>query len=89
MTDVKHRAEVIRIGTKITQEDKAAVAYAYDFLQKAHGWTLNDGMDPSAVNYTAGQMLSFKEIDKQPTYSQIVDNTYINDVLAKLGRVAE
>jgi len=89
MTDVKHRAEVIRIGTKITQEDKAAVAYAYDFLQKAHGWTLNDGMDPTAVNYTAGQMLSFKEIDKQPTYSQIVDSTYINDVLAKLGRVAE
>jgi len=89
MTDVKNRAAVIRIGTKVSGEDKAAVAYAYDFLQKGHGWTLNDGMDPASVAYTAGQMLSFKEIDKLPTYSQIVDSTYIDAVLAKLGRVKE
>ena len=89
MTNVKNRASVIRIGTKVSGEDKAAVSYAYDFLQKAHGWTLNDGMDPSSVAYTAQQMLNFKEIDKLPTYSQIVDASYINAVLAKIGRVAE
>ena len=89
MTDVKNRAAVIRIGHKVTGEDTAAVAYAYDFLQKAHGWTLNDGMDPASVAYTAQQMLNFKEIDKVPSYSTVIDNTYINDVLAKLGRVAE
>lgn len=89
MTNVKNRAAVIRIGHKVTGEDTAAVAYAYDFLQKSHGWTLNDGMDPAAVAYTAQQMMNFKEIDKVPSYSTIVDNTYINDVLDKLGRVAE
>jgi hypothetical protein len=46
-------------------------------------------MDPAAVAYTAQQMMNFKEIDKVPSYSTIVDNTYINDVLDKLGRVAE
>ena len=84
-----NRAAVIRIVTKISGDDKAAFSYAYDFLQKGNGWTLNDGMDSSSLLYTAGQMLSFKEIDKLPTYSQIVDGSYIDAVLVKLGGVKE
>jgi NitT/TauT family transport system substrate-binding protein len=89
MTDPTNKDEVIQIGVQATQEDKAAVEYAYDFIVKGHLWTLNDGMDPAAEQYTAQQLLNFKEIDKMPSYSQVVDNSYINAVLAQLGRVPE
>lgn len=89
MTDPANKDEVLKIGVKYTQEDPAAVAYAYDFIVKGHLWTLNDGMDPAAEQYTAQQLLDFKEIDKLPSYSQVVDNSYINAVLDKIGRVPE
>ena len=89
MTDPTNKDEVIQIGVKYTQEDQAAVAYAYDFIVKGHLWTLNDGMDPAAVQYTSQQLLNFKEIDKIPSYDQVVDNSYINSVLDTLGRVPE
>ncbi len=89
MTDPANEAAVIATGVKETQEDQAAVKYAYDFIVKGHLWTLNDGMDPASVQYTAQQMLNFKEIDKIPDYSTVVDNSYINSVLTTLGRVPE
>jgi NitT/TauT family transport system substrate-binding protein len=89
MTDPANRDEVIKIGVATTKEDPAAVAYAYDFIAKGHGWTLNSGMDPASVTYTAQQMLNFKEIDKLPAYSSIVDDSYIKSVLATLGTVPE
>ena len=89
MSDPQNRDEVIGIGVTSTKEDQAAVAYAYDFIVKGHLWTLNDGMDPASVQYTAQQLLDFKEIDAMPSYSSVVDNSYITSVLSTLGRVPD
>ena len=67
----------------------AAVAYAYDYFSKAHAWTLNSGMDPASVQYTVQQMNNFKEIDKVPSYSSTINDSYIKSVLATLGTVPE
>ncbi|HUW78420.1 MAG TPA: ABC transporter substrate-binding protein [Candidatus Nanopelagicaceae bacterium] len=89
MSDPKHKPFVMKVAAKATQEDPAALSAAYDFIVKGHLWTLNDGMDPKSVLYTEAEMAKFGEIDRIPTYNQIVDTTYINDVLKKIGRVAE
>lgn len=89
MTDPANRNAVIAVGVQATKEDKAAVSYAYDYLAKNHLWTLNSGMDEASEGYTAQQLLNFKEIDKLPAYSAVVDDSYINAVLDKLGRVPE
>lgn len=89
MTDPANRDAVIAIGVQATKEDKAAVSYAYDYLAKNHLWTLNSGMDQASEAYTAQQLLNFKEIDKVPAYDAVVNDSYINAVLDKLGRVPE
>ena len=89
MNDPANRDAVIKIGVEQTKEDPAAVAYAYDYIVKRHLWTLNSGMDQASEAYTAQQLLNFKEIDKLPAYSAVVDDSYINAVLDKLGRVSE
>ncbi len=78
---------LINIGVKATQEDRGAVSYAVKFLQNEKTWPNNSGLIPKMEAYTAKKLYQFKEIDHVPTYSQVVDNTYIQAVLKKLGRV--
>ena len=87
MVDPKNKAKVLAYGVKFTQEDPAAVAAAYDFIIKGKLWELNDGMPAESVNFTAAEMARLGEIDKVPAYTKVVDATYINTVLKKLGRV--
>jgi hypothetical protein len=85
MNDPAHTNALIALAVKVTGEDQAAVAYAVKFLQAAQTWPDGTGLNPAAVNYTAGILAKYKDIPRQPTYSQIVDPQYANAAAAKLG----
>lgn len=81
-----HRAETIAIGIKETQESKAAVTGAYDFLAKAHEWTVNAGLQRNRVMSTMRLEHSYKEIPRVPTYNEVADPSIANQVVKQLGR---
>lgn len=85
MNDPAHTNALIALGVKVSGEDQAAVAYAVKFLQTAQTWPDGTGLNPAAVNYTAGILAKYKDIPRQPSYSQIVDPQYANAAAAKLG----
>jgi len=86
MYDPANRSKLIDIGVKASGEDPAAVAYAVDFNIQGQLWPLNSGLSQTQEEYTANQLYKFKEINSVPAYSTVVDTTYIDDVLNKLGR---
>jgi NitT/TauT family transport system substrate-binding protein len=81
-----HRAQTVAVGVKETQESKTAVTKAYDFLKKAHEWTVNDGLEKSRVMNTMQYEHRLKQIPKVPAYSDVADLSIVNPVLDKLGR---
>lgn len=81
-----HRAQTIAVGVKETGESRNAVTKAYDFLSKAHEWTVNDGLEKSRVMSTMRYEHKLGEIPKVPTYNEVVNLTVVNGVLARIGR---
>ena len=81
-----HRGATIAVGVKETQESKTAVTKAYDFLKKAHEWSVNDGLEKSRVMNTMRYERRLKQIPKVPAYSDVADLSIVNTVLDKLGR---
>jgi NitT/TauT family transport system substrate-binding protein len=81
-----HRAKTIAIGVKETQESRAAVTKAYDFLKAAHEWTVNDGLEKGRVMTTMRYEHKLKQIPKVPAYTDVVDLSIVNGVLKQLGR---
>lgn len=81
-----HRAQTIAIGVKETQESTAAVTKAYDFLKKAHEWTVNDGLEKSRVMFTMKYEHTLNQIPKVPAYNQVADLSIVNGVLKHLKR---
>jgi len=81
-----HRAATIAIGVKETQESRSAVTQAYDFLKKAHEWTVNDGLEKSRVMFTMRFEHKLGQIPKVPAYNDVADVSIVNGVLAALGR---
>lgn len=86
MYDPAHKNELVQLGIQATGEDPDAVAYAVDFMIKGEIWPKNSGLDQSQVEYTAKQLYDLKEISKLPTYTQIVDSSYADAVVAQLGK---
>jgi NitT/TauT family transport system substrate-binding protein len=80
-----HRAQTIAIGVKYTQESQATVAHAYDFLAKAHAWTVNTGLQRVRVVTTMQHEFQFKEIPSLPSYDDVVNLTFANQVVGKIG----
>jgi ABC-type nitrate/sulfonate/bicarbonate transport system substrate-binding protein len=80
-----HRAQTIQIGVKYTQEDQATVSYAYDFLKKAHAWTVNTGLQHARVVTTMQHEFQFKEIPSLPSYDDVANLSFANDVVNKIG----
>ena len=70
MNNPANNNALIALGTKVSGEDQAAVAYAVKFLQASKTWPDGAGLDPAAVNYTAGILAKYKDIptpaDLQP-----------------------
>jgi hypothetical protein len=85
MNDPAHTSALIALGVKVSGEEEPAVSYAVKFLQAAKTWPDGAGLDPAAVNYTAGILAKYKDVPSQPSYSQIVDPQYANAAVAKLG----
>jgi len=81
-----HKAQTIAIGVKETQESKAAVTKAYDFLKAAHEWTVNDGLEKGRVMTTMRYEHRLKQIPRVPTYNEVADLSIVNGVLKQLGR---
>jgi NitT/TauT family transport system substrate-binding protein len=81
-----HRAGTIAVGVKETKESKAAVTGAYDFLAKAHEWTVNAGLQRNRVMSTMRVEHAYKEIPRVPTYGQVADPSIANQVVKELGR---
>jgi NitT/TauT family transport system substrate-binding protein len=81
-----HRAQTIAIGVKETQESKAAVTKAYDFLKAAHEWTVNTGLEKSRVMSTMQYEHKLGEIPRVPTYNEVANLSIVNGVLAHIGR---
>jgi len=85
MNNPANNSALVTLATKTTGEDQAAVAYAVKFLRTSGTWPDGTGLDPSAVNYTAGILAKYKDIPAQPSFTQIVDASYANQAEAKLG----
>ena len=81
-----HKAATIAIGVKETQESKAAVTGAYNFLKKAHEWTVNDGLEQKRVMFTMRYEHKIGEIPKVPAYNDVADPSIVDGVLSALGR---
>lgn len=86
MVNPANKDKLVQIGVKATGESQGAVAYAVDFLLKAQVWPQNSGLDQSQEQYTAQQLYDLKEITTMPTYSQVVDSSYIDDVIKTMGQ---
>lgn len=85
MNNPANNSALVALGVKETQEDPAAVAYAVNFLRTSGTWPNGSGLDPAQVNYTAGILYKYKDISSLPSYSQIVDDSYANQAVAKVG----
>jgi ABC-type nitrate/sulfonate/bicarbonate transport system substrate-binding protein len=85
MNNPANNSALDAIGVRETQEDPAAVAYAVNFLRSSGTWPDGTGLTPAQVNYTAGILFKYKDISTQPSYTKIVDDSYANQALAKLG----
>ncbi len=88
MYDPANKAKVIADGAQASGEDPAAVEYAYNLMVKGKIWPLNEGL-PSTDSYqfTVGKLKEFGQIDTAPTYEQTIDASYVNAVIAKVGKV--
>ena len=80
-----HRAQTIAIGVKYTQETQATVSHAYDFLAKAHAWTVNTGLQHARVVTTMQHEFQFKEIPSLPNFDDVANLALANQVVGKIG----
>lgn len=81
------RAKVLPIMVKHTGYPEKIVADTYDFLVKACIWDANTGLSPERINFTAQLMTKVGNIEqgKTPSYDQIVDKTFAEKAIRKLG----
>jgi NitT/TauT family transport system substrate-binding protein len=81
------RARVLPIMVKHTGYPEKIIADTYDFLVKSCIWDANTGLAPERVNFTAELMTKVGNIEKgkTPTYDQIVDKTFAQKAIKKLG----
>lgn len=85
MNNPANNSALVALGVKETQEDPAAVAYAVNFLRSSGTWPNGTGLPQADVDYTSGILYKYKDITSLPSYSQVVDDSYANQALAKLG----
>lgn len=82
-----HKQAVVNIGVRVSGEDRYVVSRAYDFLARAHVWSLNSGFNKVAFRYTTRAMKKYGDITSVPTWNQVVDPVFANQVLKKIGVV--
>lgn len=83
-----NRQPTIDLGVKYTGFDPAVVADSYDILKANHNWSIGkEGFSHVSVNYTLRFYKNSGVIPKHSdiNYNTIMDPSYLNDVLKKLG----
>ena len=81
------KARVLPIMVKHTGYPEKIISDTYDFLVKSCIWDANSGLAPVRVDFTANLMTKVGNIEKgkTPTYDQIVDKTFAESAIKKLG----
>lgn len=85
MYNPANKSKLIDIGVKASGEDRGAVTYAVNFIIQGHLWPTGLGLSKTQEEFTAQQLKKFNEIKSIPSYSSVVNPTYIEAVLKKLG----
>lgn len=85
MNNPANNAALVSLGVSVTHESQAAVQYAVNFERTAGTWPDGTGLNEAGIDYTAGVLFKYKDISRLPSYSQIVNPSYANEALAKLG----
>ena len=82
-----HPAQTITLAEKYTLEAPSVVTSSYKIMTAAHDWVTGAGLDPAAVNFTLNAYRHDGVIPSSSTInaSSTIDQSYINQVLAKLG----
>jgi hypothetical protein len=77
----------VPIMVKHTGYPEKIVSDTYDLLVKSCIWDANTGLSPERVDFTANLMTKVGNIEKgkTPTYDQIVDKTFAENAIKKLG----
>jgi ABC-type nitrate/sulfonate/bicarbonate transport system substrate-binding protein len=81
------KAKVMPIIVKHTGYPEHIISQTYDLLVKSCIWDANTGLSPERVNFTAELMTKVGNIEKgkTPSYDQIVDKSFADKAIQKLG----
>jgi NitT/TauT family transport system substrate-binding protein len=82
-------AKTIALGIKYTGFAPDVVAKSYKILSANHNWSINKaGLNPTDVNYTLGFFKTSGVVPPKSTisYKSIIDTSYLDAVLAKIGQ---
>jgi len=82
-------AKTIALGVKYTGEQPKVVAAAYKTFVQDHDWKINaDGFTAKDINSTLNSFKAFGVLPKSSNmnYKSIIDASYLNAVLAKIGK---
>ena len=86
--DTSKRQQVLDIMTKYTKEDADVVAQTYDQLLKAKAWPQNQGIPQANIQGTEKSLKDTNQITTEPKFTDLVDLSFANKVMAQLGKVS-
>lgn len=86
MNNPKNTARLVSIAVKATNESHAAVSYAVHFEQAEGTWPNGLGLSSKSEQYTAARLHALGFIKSVPTYSQVVNPTYMEAALKMVGK---
>ena len=87
MYDTSRRQQILDIAVKYTKEDASVVAQTYDQLIKAKAWPQNQGIPQANIAGTEKSLKDTGQITTVPKFSELVDLSMANKVVAQLGKV--
>lgn len=85
----QHKDEVVDIIAKYNDGfTKEIYAQSYDTLAAGNGWPVNEGVSREIVEYTVRKQMEIGilQVDKAPTFEDIVDISFAQKVVQELGR---
>jgi len=88
MYDTAKRQQILDIAVKYTKEDPGVVAQTYDQLVKAKAWPQNLGIPQANIAGTEKSLKDTNQITTVPKFTDLVDLTMANRVMAQLGKVS-
>ncbi len=88
MYDTSKRQQILDIAVKYTKEDPNVVAQTYDALVKAKAWPQNQGIPQANIVGTEKSLKDNNQITTVPKFTDLVDLSMANKVVAQLGKVS-